>query len=195
MTLPTFAQVRAAHEPFPHMRIEGILTDEHAGAALAWLRDHAPWNLRIEDFYEQHEFSLLNTELGEAVATLAAPAFVEAVRHEMQDRFSVLGALQLVDVTAHRLTCGQTIRIHNDFLEGEETHRLLIQLNDGWDVGRGGLLMLFAGSTPETLRHVVMPTHASGFAFEISPTSFHAVSSVVSGERFTVVYTFRPAGP
>lgn len=51
--------------------------------------------------------------------------------------------------------------------------------------------MLFADDTPESVRHVVMPTHGSGFAFEISPVSYHAVSSIRSGERYTLVYTFR----
>lgn len=191
MTVPAFSRVRTSADPFPHMRVSGILQPEEADRALAWLRDCAPWNLRVESFYEQHEFSLLAAELGPEIAGLASRDFVDAVRAELQDRFEVDGGLSLVDVSAHRLTAGQTIRIHNDFLDGEESHRLLIQLNDGWDAERGGLLMLFAEDAPESLRHVVMPTHSSGFAFEISARSFHAVSSIKSGERYTLVYTFR----
>lgn len=191
MTIPTFDRVRASADPFPHFRVSDILSTDQADCALAWLRDCAPWALRVESFYEQHEFSLLSTELGPGIADVASPGFIKAVGAELRKRFEVEDDLELVDVSAHRLTAGQTIRIHNDFLGGSETHRLLIQLNDGWDAARGGLLMLFAGEAPEALRHVVMPTHASGFAFEISPTSFHAVSSIRDGERYTLVYTFR----
>ena len=191
MTLPDFARARMSSDPFPHCRIEEILGPGEADGALRWLRDEAPWALRVESFYEQHEFSLLTTELGPGLAELARPAFVAAVRGELEERFVVEGGLELVEVSAHRLTAGQTIRIHNDFIEGRETHRLLIQLNEGWAPERGGLLMLFAGEAPESVRHVLLPTHASGFAFEISPVSFHAVSSIRDGERYTLVYTFR----
>ncbi|MEN3230234.1 2OG-Fe(II) oxygenase [Methylorubrum rhodesianum] len=191
MTLPAFALTRTSSDPFPHFKVSGILSPGEADRALDWLRHRAPWILRVESFYEQHEFSLLSTELGAEIAGLVSPPFIEAVRTELRERFGCDGGLTLVDVSAHRLTAGQTIRIHNDFIGGEETHRLLIQLNDGWDAGRGGLLMLFAGEAPESLRHVVMPTHGSGFAFEISPASYHAVSSIKAGERYTLVYTFR----
>lgn len=194
MILPTFEGARLVADPFPHMRVDRILAPDAAGQALAWLRERAPWALRVESFYEQHEFSLLAAELGPEVEELVSAAFIDAARTVIQKRFDVSEGLTLVDVSAHRLTSGQTIRIHNDFLDGQETHRLLIQLNDGWDADRGGLLMLFAGEAPESLRHVIMPTHASGFIFEISPTSFHAVSSIRSGERFTLVYTFQRDG-
>ena len=191
MMLPSFERARAFPDPFPHVHVSNILSHEAANRVLGWLRARAPWTLRVESFYEQHEFSLLTSELCPEVAGLVSPAFLEAVRAELQRRFAVAENLVLVDVGGHRLTAGQTIRIHNDFLDGQETHRLLIQLNDGWSAERGGLLMLFGGESPETLRHVVVPTHASGFAFEISSTSFHAVSSIKDGERYTLVYTFR----
>ncbi|AWN42514.1 cyclophane-containing peptide 2OG-Fe(II) oxygenase YhhC [Methylobacterium durans] len=191
MMLPTFQRARTSADPFPHLRVPGILAREAADRVLRWLKTRAPWTLRVESFYEQHEISLLAAELDPEVAALVSPAFVEAVRRELRSRFALGDELVLVDIGAHRLTSGQTIRIHNDFLGGAETHRLLIQLNDGWSAERGGLLMLFADEAPESLRSVVMPTHASGFAFEISPASFHAVSSIKDGERYTLVYTFR----
>jgi Rps23 Pro-64 3,4-dihydroxylase Tpa1-like proline 4-hydroxylase len=98
--------------------------------------------------------------------------------------------LRLIDVSAHRLVPGQVIRLHNDYIEDAETHRFLIQLNRGWQATQGGLLMLFAEEDASSLQHVILPIHASGFAFEISPSSFHAVSKVKRGERYTLVYTF-----
>lgn len=192
--LPIFSGAKPSADPFPHMRVPGILEPATASRVLDWLKTRAPWVLRIESFYEQHEFSLLVADLDGGMEALVAPTFVAAMQDELKGRFGVEGELALVDVAAHRLTSGQTIRIHNDYLDsGEETHRLLIQLNDGWSADRGGLLMLFADDQPESLKSIVMPTHASGFAFEISPRSFHAVSSINSGERYTLVYTFRRA--
>lgn len=181
-------------EPFPHLAIPAILSPEAANRVLAWLDMDAPWRLRVESFYEQYEFSLVSED-GSAIAReLAGERLVESVRELISDHFEINGRLALVDVSAHKLTPGQTIRIHNDAIEGEETHRILIQLNDGWSVDHGGLLMLFGSGAPEDLRAVIEPTHGSGFAFEISDRSFHAVSTVKSGERFTLVYTFRDCG-
>ncbi|WP_375458498.1 cyclophane-containing peptide 2OG-Fe(II) oxygenase YhhC [uncultured Enterovirga sp.] len=194
MTLPSFDKVRSSTDPFPHFRVGGILQDDEADRALHWLRTSAPWALRVESFYEQHEFSLITSELGPEIVDLASPEFITSVRSELRRQFDVKDELELVDVGAHRLTSGQTIRIHNDFLEGRESHRMLIQLNDGWTAEQGGLLMLFGDDQPESLRHVVIPTHGSGFAFEISPRSHHAVSSIRDGERYTLVYTFRRPG-
>lgn len=192
---PSFDTAITTALPFPHFHVPRILEPEDADRALAWLRDRAPWSLRVESFYEQHEFSLQSTRLDPEVAALASPPFVEAIRGALVARFGVARGLDLVDISAHRLTPGQTIRVHNDFIDGEETHRLLIQLNDGWSAERGGLLMLFGDSRPESVRRIVVPTHGSGFAFEISPVSYHAVSSIRDGERYTLVYTFRCPPP
>jgi Rps23 Pro-64 3,4-dihydroxylase Tpa1-like proline 4-hydroxylase len=181
-------------EPFPHLAIPEILSRAAADRVLAWLRTSAPWRLRVESFYEQYEFSLVSED-GSAIAReLAGERLVESVRELICSHFEISGHLTLVDVSAHKLTRGQTIRIHNDAIEGEETHRVLIQLNDGWSLDQGGLLMLFGSRAPEDLRSVIEPTNRSAFAFEISGRSFHAVSTVKAGERFTLVYTFRDCG-
>ncbi|RUX10175.1 2OG-Fe(II) oxygenase, partial [Mesorhizobium sp. M8A.F.Ca.ET.059.01.1.1] len=99
--------------------------------------------------------------------------------------------MELVEVTAHRMVVGQTIRIHNDFRPGGETHRILVQLNRGWADDQGGLLMLFGSGDADDVRRVIRPVHGSGLGFSISESSFHAVSTITSGERFTLVYSFR----
>lgn len=187
---PCFSQSRRCDVPFPHAKIPSILKRETADHALEWLRTEAPWALRIEDFYEQHEFSLLSTPLGHKVAGLVSRATLDHVRAHVEELFALSRPLALVDVTAHRLTPGQVIRIHNDYIGDAETHRLLIQLNAGWSTDKGGLLMLFSRDAVDSVTNVLLPRHGSGFAFEISPRSFHAVSEIKEGERFTLVYTF-----
>ena len=93
-------------------------------------------------------------------------------------------------ITAHKLNRTQRIRVHNDARPGGETHRLLIQLNRGWDEAYGGLLMLFGGPEVETLSHVIVPVSRSAFGFEITEASHHAVSKVYQGDRYTLVFSF-----
>jgi Rps23 Pro-64 3,4-dihydroxylase Tpa1-like proline 4-hydroxylase len=177
--------------PFLHLYVKEILKRDDADRILLWLKSSAPWKLVETDFYEQHEFSLLDSALPSELQYLTSDTSIKALGAELERTFEVSGQLQLVEVSAHKLTRGQTIRIHNDHLEQQESHRLLIQLNEGWQENQGGLLMLFRSETPESLHNILLPIHGSGFAFEISPRSFHAVSSINSGERYTLVYTFR----
>lgn len=188
---PTFATATRWTAPFPHLRVNEILSRDDADRVLHWLQEDAPWKLTVADFYEQYEFSLLNSPLAPGMECLIQADFIEMIATKIEQSFELDCKLVVVEVSAHKLTQGQTIRIHNDFIGSEETHRLLIQLNAGWTSNQGGLLMLFASDVPDTLQSVLLPTHGSGFAFEISPNSFHAVSSINTGERYTLVYTFR----
>ena len=169
-----------------------VLPDALAEDALVWFETVAPWRLRVASFYEQWEMHLDADELPPPVRPLLDPTLVRGIA----DDFLPAGhkGADLVEATAHRLSPGQTIRIHNDYRPGGETGRLLVQLNRGWDDAQGGLLMLFASADPSNVAGVVRPVHGSGFGFEISPTSFHAVSTVSFGERYTLVYSFRRSG-
>ena len=176
--------------PFEHFVGHGV----PPGACpewLDWLEADAPWKLTTTDFYEQYEFSLLHVPLAPDVQQLACTETLFTLRCRMSRHFRQ-PLSDRVDVTAHKLVPGQTIRIHNDFIPGGESHRLLLQLNRGWDPSQGGYLMFFSGPEPETAGKLVEPKHGSVQAFAISPRSYHAVSTVHGGERFTVVYSFHP---
>ncbi|MBL9070606.1 MAG: 2OG-Fe(II) oxygenase [Sphingopyxis sp.] len=177
--------------PFRHCGWDGFFPAAEADAVLDWLEADAPWRLRIESFYEQHEFSLLNAPPPAELETLVSRDTVSQLAGHLEQLFELDRCLVLVDVSAHRLTAGQTIRVHNDYLGPEETHRLLIQFNRGWSIDNGGLLMLFGSDAADDVRSALLPMHGSAFAFEISSQSFHAVSTIKSGERYTLVYTFR----
>jgi hypothetical protein len=188
MSLQAEAELRC--EPFPHTAKMELISKDLADATLSWMETDAPWTLRVASFYEQWELHLGEQTLPLGLASLVASTTVNGLAHAML-RPLTLQQLELTEVTAHKLVAGQTIRIHNDYLEGQESHRLLIQLNRGWVDSFGGLLMLFGSAHAEDLRRAVRPLHCAGFAFAISPQSFHAVSTIQAGQRFTLVYSFR----
>lgn len=157
--------------------------------ALQWLENQVPWTLAQREFYEQHEFSLLHHDLPLQVSFLTAPSLIDYFKAELGQAFGVSFESRF-DVTAHRLTPKQVIRIHNDYLPGQETHRLLFQLNRSWDTSQGGLLILFSEPRAEAAAKFILPKSRSAFGFEISPRSLHAVSTIRSGSRFTLVYSF-----
>lgn len=187
---PELDSIEYDTHPFDHF-VAGSGQPKVYRAWLDWLEMDAPWELTTTGFYEQYEFSLLHAPLPPMVRSLACQETLTTLRHQMARQFRY-SLSERVDVTAHRLLPGQTIRMHNDFLPGGESHRLLLQLNRRWDPECGGYLMLFSGPEPETVTRLVEPRHGSVQAFAISPRSYHAVSTVHEGERYTIVYSFYP---
>jgi Rps23 Pro-64 3,4-dihydroxylase Tpa1-like proline 4-hydroxylase len=184
------ADVREA--PFAHATHAAPLPASLCEAALSWMETTAPWKLRIASFYEQWELYLERQTLPQDLQPLLASDTLDTLQRLM---LAPLGGapLKLTEVTAHKLIPGQTIRVHNDHRPKGETHRLLIQLNRGWADEQGGLLLLFGSAAADDVRRILRPTHRSAMAFGISPQSFHAVSTIQRGERYTLVYSFQAA--
>ena len=184
--------VVARHAPFPHAVTRQALEPDLAENVLHWFEAAAPWRLRTESFYEQYEMNLHEAALPDEVAPALSDKMVASLYHRMLAPLTYQ-QLTLTEVNAHKLLPGQTIKIHNDYIGGDETHRLLVQLNRDWTDDCGGMLMLFSGPNVEDVARLIRPRHASGVAFEISPTSYHAVSTIRLGERYTIVYSFKRA--
>ena len=184
-----FSGAVSRSQPFPCFIVAQIVSMELERALLAWFESEAPWRLTVMDFYEQYEFDLRDVDVPTALKPLFSEENLIALRRHVG---GLLGASlkPQIEITAHRLSRSQRIRIHNDARPDGETHRLLIQLNRSWDDANGGLLMLFRGPQVETLDDVIPPTSRSGFGFEISTASYHAVSQVHQGDRYTLVFSF-----
>lgn len=184
-----FSEIESFTQPFPHFVSPVAFADEIGESTLDWLESNPPWKLVETDFYEQFEFSFWEVTLPSAISFLMDQSFLAAIKSQMEQQFNVRLS-ESFDFTAHKLIPGQTIRIHNDFIPGQETHRLLIQLNRKWRDSDGGYLLFFDGPRAEDLSKIFRPTHNSAIGFEISRESNHAVSTVHRGERFTLVFSF-----
>jgi hypothetical protein len=179
--------------PFPHLSASSALGTGPSEEVLRWLETSAPWKLKVAEFYEQYEFSLLDCELPESIELLFGMESLARLRSRIEQNFRTeLSDRQ--DVTAHKLVQGQRIRIHNDFIPDQETHRVLVQLNRGWHDAFGGILLFFGSDDPGDVRKAFRPMHDSCVAFEISPTSHHAVTPISDGERYTLVFSFYGRG-
>jgi hypothetical protein len=178
-----------AATPFRYFLTDACLAPEIEAALLEWLEQAAPWQLVETDFYEQFEFDMRDADLPSGIASLVAPASLEALRGKMEATFG--NALSsYVQVVAHRLDPGQRIAIHNDMRDGGETHRLTVQLNRGLADEDGGFFMLFNSDDASDIHRILRPVSGSAIGFAISGASHHAVSRLHGGERFTLVYSF-----
>jgi len=175
--------------PFQHFGVERCVARRAEAALLAWFEQDAPWRLVETDFYEQYEFSLLHAARPASVVDLFSASALDALRRQIAETFRVQLAPRM-DAVAHKLIPGQRIAIHNDYLVGQETHRLTVQLNHGLGEKDGGVFMLFNSFDAADVHSIYRPVSGSAIGFAIGPDSHHAVSRVHGGVRFTLVFSF-----
>jgi Rps23 Pro-64 3,4-dihydroxylase Tpa1-like proline 4-hydroxylase len=184
--------LETAETPFRYFLAANCLASQTEAGVLDWLERDAPWKLVETDFYEQFEFDLRDADLPRAIAPLVAHEMLSQVRAQMECAFGDRLDPD-VQVVAHRLEPGQRIAIHNDMRERGETHRLTLQLNRGLEDEDGGFFMLFNSDDASDVHRVLRPVSGSAIGFAISPASYHAVSRLHGGVRFTLVYSFYAA--
>ena len=181
--------VNFRNSPFRYFLAKRFLAPDVEQATLEWFESGAPWCLAETDFYEQYEFSMLDAQLPKQIRSLTSPLSLLQIRNAMETIFDT-SLSNSVTLLAHKLVPGQRIAIHNDYLGGNETHRLTIQLNRGLSYDDGGLLLLFNSFNPNDIHRILRPVCGSGIGFEIGCNSNHAVSRLHRGERYTLVYSF-----
>jgi hypothetical protein len=190
-----FRDALVSRQPYPHLEATNFLEAGIADSLLVWFAEKAPWQPRKLQGYEGYaDISLQIGDLPPRLNCLLAPPTLSHLRMSMSSFFDI-EAGGYVKITAHRLLAGSSLKPHCDLAPLRFTHRLLVHLNRGWTRENGGLLSLFDGDPllkKHTKQKLVLPTHRSAFAFEISRHSIHAVTPVVAGERYTLSYTFYP---
>ncbi len=175
--------------PFPYFILPAAFGYEVSLDVLNWLETDAPWGLVETSFYEQYEFNFLDASPPGHLSFLYEASFLSGLKSDVESLFG-LGLSSRVDLTAHKLISGQRIRIHNDFIPGQETHRVVIQFNRGWRDEDGGYLLLFNSAEASDVHKILRPIHNTAAGFAITPSSYHAVSTIRGSERFTLVYSF-----
>ena len=187
-----FSEINYYSKPFNYFTTPEIFSNGFDLELLDWLEKYDAWKLVEKDFYEQYEFSFADVQLPSHLSFFKEPSSLRIIKTKIEEIFQTRLS-DKIDFNVHKLVAGQRIRIHNDFIQGQESYRLLIQLNRGWNDENGGLLLLFNSDNPSDVHKIVTPVHNSGLAFKISPDSNHAVSTVYEGGRFTLVYSFYDA--
>ncbi|WP_188284850.1 cyclophane-containing peptide 2OG-Fe(II) oxygenase YhhC [Streptomyces sp. CBMA29] len=186
---PDLGSPEMAATPFRYATLTECFTPHIGEHVLEWFERDAPWIAKRTDFYEQYEFSCWDSASPTA-SYLTRPDVLTDVSTAMTAMFGCEFEPD-VSVVCHKLVRGHRIGIHNDYLIGDESHRLTIQLNRGLADTDGGFLMLFSSGDPADVHRVLRPEHLSALAFEISPDSFHAVSKMHGGARYTIIYSLR----
>lgn len=89
---------------------------------------------------------------------------------------------------------GDEHRIHNDFIDnGGITHRVIIQLNSGWETHYGGETLIFSSEKETDLQYIYPPFSNLALGFKISQNSYHAVTKIKENNftRYSFVLSFK----
>lgn len=176
--------------PYPHCHIRDLLPDDVADSLLRTLEELDCWKLRQENFYTHYSIDLSSIDLSGEWRTICSRSFLYALRTRMSQWFDSEFSEE-VCVWAHKLTVGNGIGIHNDNTPNE--FRLVLQLNRGWDAAKGGFSLMLQGPSPYVVERVYPPVSNTAIAFETDRRSYHAVTEVMSGERYSIVFVFTKA--
>ncbi len=179
--------------PFLHVVIPNCIDENLAASLLEWFETKAVWQHRaINDFYQLLFLDFRDVRLPENLRILVDDLSLKDLRMRAA---RLLGARlgSKVNVTARKMLPGYHVKVHTDYGERHQTHQIVVHLNRGWEARNGGLLLMLAHEVPtpdlKNLR-CYAPCHRRAIFFEISPDSFHAVSKIIAGERYTLCFTF-----
>ena len=185
--VPDFEWARSHEQPFPHSWIPRLFPSTSNDRILEWLEQDVPWNFTKRKFYRQFEFSLKDVSPPAGLDFLLADNTLAAMVAWLTETFDS-PRIEPDGVVAHLLERGHGIGLHNDYGKDGETLRLVLQLSRNVT---GGVTALFRNQNRDSVCRLFRPVHGTGIAFPISEVSYHAVSKVRDGQRFSLVYSFR----
>jgi hypothetical protein len=174
--------------PFPHFISPQFYTQEFSNSLLAWLETSSGWTLKETALYAQYELGFGKLRHNPEIQAASDGAMLARLRERVSRVFEVQLSRR-INISAHKLTAGHHASIHTDNLPGE-THRIVVQLNRGRADDSGGNLVLLAGPSPNNVEIVFKQRTNSAIGFPLGPASYHAVTQVKSGTRFSIIYTF-----
>jgi hypothetical protein len=193
--LDRLARCQVQPDPFPHFVLDGFLPDADASAVLAWLERQARWLVQERSFYVQYSCTNADDLRSGPLAGLCSAASLNALAAGLGDLFDVELEAANVHVEAHRLDPGQGIGVHNDNPRfGTESVRVVLHFGRVFNNDDGGHLVLLSEPDPAAVCAVICPLHNSAAGFFLSERSYHAVSDVRSGVRYSVVLGFYEKG-
>ena len=181
-------------EPFNHVLIKHAVKKKHARPLLKWFETGVEWEFKSQEgFYDLYAIDVTKQQLPDNLNIILSPDFIKYLRRHMEKLFCTRLSEQ-VEVQATKMVSGNHLRFHTDFDNDiGQSHRLLIQINRGWSIDNGGILFMRDSpnkETPSNSLKYYLPFHGSSIAFEISEKSYHAVSPVKEGDRYTLTFSF-----
>ncbi|MFC0186436.1 2OG-Fe(II) oxygenase superfamily protein [Pseudarcicella hirudinis] len=202
-------------QPYNYAVLDNIFPLERLSELRSFLTGFSGWFFHKQSFFEVYELNLDEYEKSDGVLlkrtvpeeeniSFSIPSDCSWVKDDsvINELRSFLEQEFLVPLDSTCSICinclveGQSIGMHNDAPRiGFATHRFVVNLNPDYVDSDGGHFYVLKkdGEKPE-IEKMIRPIINTGFAFESSPASFHAVGKVKEGSRFSLIFTYWHVG-
>jgi hypothetical protein len=149
------------------------------------------WKRAVKSFYDQWEINITEEGKCHGFKSLLEKEFLASLVNTSESLFNEKMS-DFICIAAHKLVPGQGIGIHNDFVNkpGWPTHRLVVTFCTEYNDDHGGHFVIFNAEDEDSVCEVLRPVLNGAIAFKISRNSFHAVSEIRKGSRFSLVFSF-----
>jgi hypothetical protein len=190
-------RINVRTDPFRYAEVRTPLDAELAAATLSWFEQSATWELVENQLFELHYctnlIGILASEARAVISRSTRMLFLSA----MERGFGAVLDASKVSVDCYKMTAGQQIRTHTDPPERSRgTHRFVIHLASEDMVG--GHLEILEREDSVSALHTFGSTNNDAFAFELAGQTWHRVTPVQRGIRYSLLYYFdaveRPGG-
>jgi hypothetical protein len=180
---PVLAHPVHHDRPWPFFTVDDALPPAARAALLRLFDRDLPWQ-RHDSFY-QCWIAVVTERVDRELLAGVLARMRELVDVPLADR---------ITATVQRMQPGDQALPHTDRpLVGYEAVRLVVQLDDGWRDGDGGLFLVHPDPDGTEVAHVRAPRAGSAVGFVMTPASHHAVSPTRRTRR-TVVFHLWHAG-
>jgi hypothetical protein len=176
--------------PYPLIKVDNAIETDLASTLYGWLASLDGWSGNPEPYYAVRELDLKALDVPIGLSRLFAPEALSQLRAQLGVMFGCrfAGRMRLI---GHRMVEGQGAGIHSDDPRGvEETHRMVITLGQDASTLHGGLFAAFDGQSPSRFVRAFAPVHNQCLLFEADAHSYHAITEVRYGRRYSVVLSF-----
>lgn len=171
----------AFSHPFPHAIAAGVLSSKAEASALSILRT-LQWQERIDGFYR--------VNIAACAERLASLSELPALVAMIQEMKPLLEALFLINLENNATMVAQLydgnsiIGFHTD--HADRGVRLVLNLNENWQISDGGVWILANSSTADQALFLP-PLSNTAFAFATSSGSFHALTRRSAGHSYALI--------
>lgn len=175
--------------------LDSVLPERAAGAVERLAKTESGWALNEKWFLSKHDVVWARQIFGEpqpAKQIAELVALLDIGKQLIEQRYNAIVGTRF-EIKATKMLTGQAVGVHNDSPDGArgrtEGYRLLFYPNREYADSDGGHLFFYASDKGPVIGGV-RPVFNSGVLMRLSDFSYHAVSRVNDGVRYTVAFLY-----
>jgi hypothetical protein len=178
--------------PYSYALLDHVFPLDKIESFVDYLYEATKWYSHEKVFHDKYKahFDLIDFEKQDLLnhAWVKEDSTVYQLKSFIEQQFNI-NLEETHAVCVNKFVEGQSVEIHNDAPQvGYSSHRFIVNLNKNYEDANGGHFYVLNAN--REIKEIIRPIINTGFAFESSTESYHAISKIKEQNRFSLVYTF-----